>query len=771
MSKAAEASRTPPAATDDRPTLIELGVFVVLLAVLCVRPLISESFTQPAFSFLPEAEGGTTPATTIVLDLILLLGGLVAILFGRAGRVRLLLPALGCGLLGIAVVVSTAVAGDKRLAANAGSNLVIMAFAGLALVRLLRTRWMVMTLLAALLASGAVSAGKCITQWAYENNDTLEYWQEHAAERAARGIDPNSPAVVNYERRLKSAETPGFLSHPNVAANCLSMSALVALGVLVGLLREKRLQSPERIAGGVIAAALAGVMVFGLLLTHSTGGLGTLLIGAALLAVLAWWTNWADRHSRLVFAACAAAYVLVILAIAGHGLYHGTLPLTSLAFRWEYWQAAVHAIGDAPLTGLGRENFRDAYLLYKSAAATEEVSNAHNIWLILLSELGPLGLLAGVTLLTSAARGTMQSVAGEPQCEDTAPPPLLAVFVMIAFVAAHAIFSGTPLLEPGVGIIWFVQVIAFWCFAFWLVRGVLEHLSASGALTAVRYALFAALAASLIQNLIGFSLVTPAGLSLFVLCAAAGTAIPVLSGPAAAKATSRWQRPAAIGGSVLLAAAFVFAVALPSLRANAALQRSQLALATATTANDLERAYQLAQDAIEVDPWSVASAQHATRLARMVALQTGIPADVSATWLARAEESCRAGLARKPGSASLQRMLAETLSDIAARNPNVESARAAAEAWTRATKLYPTNPRAHLDAGQAWFDLWKQTPEATAGEQASAHFRQAIEIDATRIPEVAVKLRGRELQEIQACCDELAKAGFDVPTVPPPPHR
>ena len=41
-------------------------LFFVLLAILCARPLISESFERLGFSFLPaDIPDGTTPAATV----------------------------------------------------------------------------------------------------------------------------------------------------------------------------------------------------------------------------------------------------------------------------------------------------------------------------------------------------------------------------------------------------------------------------------------------------------------------------------------------------------------------------------------------------------------------------------------------------------------------------------------------------------------------------------------------------------------------------------
>ena len=195
-------------------------LFFVLVAVLGARPLISESFQRLALSFLPtDAPLGPTPVTTVWLDGILLVAAVLVLICRWRPKARVGVGGLGLGVLLLAVVVSVAAAHDKRLAANAGAHLFVLSLAAVALVRVMRARWMVSLLLAAVLAGGITNAVKCVTQRAYEFDESLAYWQEQEAARAASGVDPNSPALVNYERRLRSREAFGHLAHPNVTAS------------------------------------------------------------------------------------------------------------------------------------------------------------------------------------------------------------------------------------------------------------------------------------------------------------------------------------------------------------------------------------------------------------------------------------------------------------------------------------------------------------------------------------------------------------------------
>ena len=99
-------------------SLFDRVLFLVLTAVLCARPMISESFARASLSFLPiETSGGTTPATTVWLDAILLVSAVV-IWIRNWRHVRVGFTSVALVLLLAAVVVSVAAAVDKRQAAN-----------------------------------------------------------------------------------------------------------------------------------------------------------------------------------------------------------------------------------------------------------------------------------------------------------------------------------------------------------------------------------------------------------------------------------------------------------------------------------------------------------------------------------------------------------------------------------------------------------------------------------------------------------------------------
>jgi O-antigen ligase len=747
--------------------LLERILFLVLLAVLCARPLISESFERAELSFLPvDTEIGATPATTIWLDSILLAAAALVWIRRRPAGPRAGVVSIGLGLLAAAVVVSVVAAHDKRLAANAGAHLFVMALAATALVRVMRARWMVHVLIAALLAGGVTNAVKCISQSTYEFDELRQYWEEQKPALTQRGVDVDTPALVNYERRLRSAEAYGHLYHPNVTASCMTMGLLVAAGLFIGVLRKPRLHASERAAVALIGGVRAGLLCAGLVLTGSVGGAAAAGAAGLLLLVLGAAHGWAGAHVRSVFALLVVAYVAVIAAGAGYGLLKGTLPHTSLAFRWQYWQAAARTVADAPLTGVGRENFRAAYLLHKTPESTEEVSNPHDLWLSLLVELGPLGLIAGILLIGTVVHAALRNLSKAER-----PPPAPAGYgILIAAAAAvlltHAVFSGEQFSEPGIPLLWAVFVAGVWIVGFVvgysLILQVDEHPAAAVWLAA---GLIAALCAALIHNLIGFSLFTPAGMSTFVVLAAAAFRLSADEPADVTTETDRSGRKRRGGGAVpvgfaALLAAYGWFVAIPTIRVEAAWQQVSRDLRAAPShvraLNVLERG----RADLDLDPWDVDVPLALAKMTLSTATQTEVPTEMRGEWIALAHRYAESAVSRNPQSFAAEALLARVMqkeSDLTG-TPDL-LARAAAQ-WDSVVTLYPTNPRTRIAAGQASYNAWEATGWPDHAYRALRHLCAALAIDRTRKPEVAVKLRPAELQAVYELLSRLESAGF-----------
>jgi len=751
---------------------VRIAVFALLLCALAVRPLIPETFELAQLSFLSNVidSGGPTPATTAALDTLLIAVAALAWFVSSPTRGSRVLLVATAALL-VAAGASCVFAGDKRVALNAAGNIVACVVAGAAMVRLIGARWMLRLVLAAIIAGGAVNALKCITQASSEFKLVAEQWEHQKELLRKRGADLDDPLIVNYERRLHSAEAFGYLFHPNVTAACMSISLLLALAVAVAAL--KRPQTRTTLLWAAIAAALVVALSIGVWLTGSAGAAVAIASGLLVLAVFVLFPGPASRHPRAIVSLICAAYLLVIAGGAGYGVLRGTLPHPSLAFRWDYWTAATTALVDESppqaLVGLGRENFLPAYLRYKSAAATEEVRNAHNVWLTLLVEMGPPALLAGLLLSVCVlARAVPRPT---PPPKDCVTPRSVVVIVVLLFLVLHAAFSGTQFSQPGVGIVWGIEFAAAWTLAFLLALRSMELLTDSAAAALlIRGGMAAAIVAALVHNLVGFSLFTPAGLSVFVLlCVCA-----VASAPDRRGASMAAQRVVGVALAVIALTQAALCTT-PTWRSERALLQMRRGLASARSFDQAAAAIPLGREAVALDRWSVTAKRALVRALEQLAATPSLPSDAEREWTDRALDAARAAVRSHPRDTGLLRALAGTLEQRARlhdrsgqHNDAVTLRRRAADALERVVGLYPTNPRDLISAARAHVAVWRETADEADVRTAREEFARALEIDALRAKGNTARLRRDELAAIHDALRELELHESDTGADPIP---
>ena len=146
-----------------------------------------------------------------------------------------------------------------------------------------------------------------------------------------------------------------------------------------------------------LPAALVGLA---LLLTFSTGGwLGASAGGLVVVALMS------RRQLALRLGGAAAVALLAVSALAIAGVLPERLnPLRQTGgFRLELWISSLAMIRDHPILGVGLDNFTYLYqqlYLREGAAAEPNLSHPHNWFLHVWLELGIVGLIAFVWLLT-----------------------------------------------------------------------------------------------------------------------------------------------------------------------------------------------------------------------------------------------------------------------------------------------------------------------------------------------------------------------------------
>ncbi|MBW7907225.1 MAG: O-antigen ligase family protein [Phycisphaerae bacterium] len=749
------------------------GLFTALLALLVTRLLIAESYEPLNLPFLDPSvlAIGPTPASTVALDSLLMLLSVVTLAGVRRRWAGWLAPTAVICLL-LAVAISSTFALKPRLALNAGAGLLAAALAACALAQLADRRWMTRLLLSAVLAAGGANALKCVLQRTIEFEEVRQGWEQRKQALLAQGVSLSDPSIVNFERRLNSLAVMGYLGHPNVAGGCLAACVVLTIGLALAV--PRRATAAQSDAASVhpilalgVAAALLALLGSGLWLTDSLGAL--LAAAAGVVTLLLMLTAAACRASaRTLFALVAGGYGAIILCGAVYGTLRGSLPHESLAFRWDYWQAAFRALPEKPLTGVGRLNFLAAYLRHKAPAATEEVRDPHNLWVSLLVELGPLGLLAGALLAAAALRSALRSgpastSLSEPGAND--PPAFIcALAAGLATLLAYTLLSNMPLDAVGLALPLLLALVGL--------SAAFEAVPPTAAADrALRLALAGAMAALLLHSLVDFTLLTPAGAALMAALAGCAAAQPHDAGMTAAAAP---QPPAPCPGYVraagllLVPAAHVVLCSMPTSRAEARLadwQRQLTGTLAAPPVPAVDSLIRSGWDAVRADPWDDRPPRIIGRTLLGLAAAPSVSPQVASESLRAAEAFARAAVARCPSETAAQQVLIDVLMARRERAVAGGDDRVARALLDEAlghvetlVSLYPSDPRARLSAAQAWALRWRAARESDAARMVSEHLHAALRIDAARKPDVAVKLSAVERAMIAALLAEVEPA-------------
>lgn len=450
-----------------RPDAITAGIGTVIV-VFCalVRVLVSIDpmpvwSMDPLVMWIPPA--GIGPTALMTLDLVGILGAAMVLVARRRG-----VPALGTALLllgGVGVVIHAA-----RLPADAEIALPwFFAVSGaFALAHLPRASMGRSAALAAMLAVAVILVGRGVVQVFIEHPQTVEsYRQTREAFLESQGWSADSAMARNYERRLFQPEASGWFGLSNVFGSIMAAMSL-GLGTM-GVLSLRDKPSDRRVPWILLVAAT--LCVFGLVLSHSKGGVGAGLLG--LVAIVA--ATRTRGRARLVL---AAVPVLVLLGIIARGLVGERIGDLSILFRWFYMQGATRIFLDHPLVGVGPAGFKDAYLLARPPLSPEEVNSAHNLLFDWLATLG-LFALAWIALLALACRGIGAAIddrrvhAVLPE-RDERPTVLIACGLFAATIAVAAFFERT-LLTPEMGIVRAVGLVGGLAVAGATVRAYREH--------------------------------------------------------------------------------------------------------------------------------------------------------------------------------------------------------------------------------------------------------------------------------------------------------
>lgn len=730
---------------------------VVILAAAGVLAL-PQFMTNANFLGVPGLPG---PMTVLGVGLAFwLLPILLVASWVVEGRIALPHPwlILPAALFVVACIVSTHNAADKMSAMVRAAELSGLWVGAFALAQALRTDAERRLLVAALVAAGLVAAGLGMVQAGWSLPAALKEFQEHRTEFLTQfGFKADSPEEQAFIARFTGG-VQASLGHPNVLASFLTLAALAA----VGLAREKWAETRVRGSRALAVSMLivAAVCAAGIVLAQSRAGEVALVVGLYWLGV-AWWGP-ACRLRRAALYAAPLVLAALALAVAERVDHPGIAGvLKTLHFRVDYWMATADVLRESWLRGVGLENFGLHYIEHKRPWAPEEVADPHNLVLSMWSKLGVAGLAALVTLVVVVAVRARRGSGGACTCNEGADTRDLAV------AAPSDAARGEPLLDllaptiivGGAAVIGFFMMGSLAAVAavaiLLMVMGLAaaedpSRLEASGRpLAALRTACFVALAAFVLQELIGTAILEPPTLwAMLVLAAVVVTSrARTCAGGENARDLAAASPSVPIGSvlkfllmAVAMAAGYVYVawLLMPVSREWAMLKVAE----EVTGAAERDEVLRVAAAA---NPWSWEPDEMRAREWRAAAGKAETAADAIA--LEKTMAAYRDALARQP---RLRRayidMASCTLSMPGALEDkhNLATARGYLES---AARLYPTDIQTRVRLADV-ADRMGESAVALDG------YREALRLD-DQMPDLSRRLRSEVRQNVERRIGEL----------------
>ena len=289
---------------------------------------------------------------------------------------------------------------------------------------------------------------------------------------------------------------------PNSLAGFLVMLIPPSVVLLVSAKRGAR----RLLLGGSLA-----MLLLALFFTFSKGG--WLAGGVVLLVfIISRGRVWLARRWRPMLGVALGIGILLAAALASFPRLREHVTATSgrlgpsAAVRLQYWAAGVEMWRSHPVVGVGPGNFKNHYTRHMLVTA-EETTHAHNDYVELLAECGPLAAVAYVAfwlfVLTMTLRRQRASTEPWP---DTPDLPLLLPMAGVLGIILAALCSPalTAWDSSALNLLGMAVFAALWWLAYW-VPGRLEAAARPSTLTA-----------ALLLGLLGFVLHSAVDLDLYV---------------------------------------------------------------------------------------------------------------------------------------------------------------------------------------------------------------------------------------------------------------
>lgn len=225
----------------------------------------------------------------------------------------------------------------------------------------------------------------------------------------------------------------GRFGNDLVGPNILALSLLVPMLVAVRRASDDRPRR-ARAGNGLVAAFL----LLGILMTASRTG--TLAVGLAMLALVVAGPR-SPRRRLLLGLGVAAVAVAVVWTLHPAGIASRTFEsVTSTSGRVDIWRVGLAACSDFCWRGSGWGTFPQVYAQTQAAvpdarvlAGDQGTYQAHNLWLLVLVELG----LLGVVLLTAGLIvGFVEAWRLPPELRGTPVAAMVGLAVAVQFLSS-----------------------------------------------------------------------------------------------------------------------------------------------------------------------------------------------------------------------------------------------------------------------------------------------------------------------------------------------
>jgi len=429
--------------------ILENLILALCLCVMSLRATFSEAININAANIWLNINDDLISLifTSVLLACVLI--WLISGILGKSFTYQFTSLEFAMLLFIIAGLIGITVAADKRSAVNDFVTLVVPILTAVVLVQILDRKWKIQLILAVVVALACTSAYQCYNQFFFDTHAMVEQYQaDPQGMLETIGIQNGSLEQWLFEHRLYTKGINGFLLTGNSVASFSILATLAALAIFLELLKNNDRKNRNRLYLTVSAFVLF-VTFSNFIFVRSKGGSAALILSIIFFVILARFGTFIKKHRKIILLLSVVLIALGSSFVISYGRQHNRLPGgNSMLVRWQYWSAAAKMFLNHRFTGVGPGNFLSYYTQYKTPAAIEAVKDPHNFVLSILTQYGPLGLVAFLTMLFAPLWLFLKSYNNnhEPDKSEKKSPQKTPIIIAVAIAAVLLIVR--PILKP-----------------------------------------------------------------------------------------------------------------------------------------------------------------------------------------------------------------------------------------------------------------------------------------------------------------------------------